>query len=125
MRPEPVGDQVTFDDLSYWARGSGLEIILIFIGAMLLGRLARWVALRTPSRIHRNDKHVFALAQAVAWLATATIWVVAIMLILLRFNVPLTSVVPPATIIGVAVGFGAQRIVADLLSGFFLFAERQ
>ena len=60
-----------------------------------------------------------------AWLATATIWVIAIMMILLRFNVPLTSVVPPATIIGVAVGFGAQRIVADLLSGFFLFAERQ
>jgi small conductance mechanosensitive channel len=30
-----------------------------------------------------------------------------------------------ATVLGVAVGFGAQRIVADMLSGFFLVAERQ
>jgi small conductance mechanosensitive channel len=39
--------------------------------------------------------------------------------------VPLASLVPPATVAGVAVGFGAQRLVQDLLSGFFLFAERQ
>ena len=75
---------MSFDDLAHWARGSGLEIILIFLGAVLAGRFARWAALRMPSRLHRNDKHVFALAQALAWLATATIWVVATMLILSR-----------------------------------------
>ena len=42
-----------------------------------------------------------------------------------RFGVPLSTVVPPATVAGVAVGFGAQRIVQDVLSGFFLLAERQ
>jgi small conductance mechanosensitive channel len=116
---------VSVDDLTHWSRGAGLEIVLIFLGAVLVGRFARWVALRMPSRLHRRDKHMFALAQALAWLATATVWVVAAMLILLKFNLPLTSVVPPATVAGVAVGFGAQRLVADLLSGFFMFAERQ
>jgi small conductance mechanosensitive channel len=33
--------------------------------------------------------------------------------------------VAPATVAGVALGFGAQRIVQDILSGFFIVAERQ
>jgi small conductance mechanosensitive channel len=33
--------------------------------------------------------------------------------------------IAPATVIGVALGFGAQSMVADLLAGFFLFSERQ
>jgi small-conductance mechanosensitive channel len=36
-----------------------------------------------------------------------------------------TSLVAPATVAGVAIGFGAQRVVGDLLSGFFLLSEDQ
>jgi small conductance mechanosensitive channel len=50
---------------------------------------------------------------------------VAVVLVITRLGIPLTSLVPVATVLGVAVGFGAQRIVADMLSGFFLVAERQ
>ncbi len=39
--------------------------------------------------------------------------------------IPLSSLVAPAVVIGAAVGFGAQRLVQDFLSGFFIFAERQ
>src|SRR4029077_12578152 len=46
-------------------------------------------------------------------------------LVLQLFGVPLTTLVAPATVAGVAVGFGAQRIVQDLLAGFFMIAERQ
>ncbi len=114
-----------FDDITDWARGSALEILLIVIGAMLMTRLARWLVAKAPQYLHRDDKHFLALAQAGSWLATASIWFFATLMVLQRFNVPLTGLVPPATVAGVAVGFGAQRIVADLLSGFFLFAERQ
>jgi len=37
----------------------------------------------------------------------------------------LAGLVAPATVAGVALGFGAQRIVQDILAGFFLIAERQ
>jgi moderate conductance mechanosensitive channel len=50
---------------------------------------------------------------------------VAAVLVLQRLGVPLTALIAPATVVGVAVGFGAQRIVQDLLAGFFLVAERQ
>ena len=40
-----------------------------------------------------------------------------------RLGIPLTTLVAPATVIGI--GFGAQQVVGDLLAGFFLFSERQ
>ena len=38
---------------------------------------------------------------------------------------PIGSLVAPAAVIGAALGFGAQRIVQDLLSGFFIITEKQ
>jgi small conductance mechanosensitive channel len=70
-------------------------------------------------------KHRHALAEVVTWTALVLIYFVTGLLVLQRLEVPLTSLVAPATVAGVAVGFGAQRIVQDLLSGFFLIAERQ
>ncbi len=42
-----------------------------------------------------------------------------------RLGIPLTTLVAPATVVGIGLGFGAQQMVGDLLAGFFLFAERQ
>ena len=114
---------MTVEDLLDWATGRGLEIVLVGLGSVLLTRVARWVAFRATLRIGREDRHARALAQALAWLASASIYLIATLVILQKCNLPLTSLVPPATVAGVAVGFGAQKIVSDLLSGFFLFAK--
>jgi small conductance mechanosensitive channel len=53
------------------------------------------------------------------------VYCIAAVLIIRLLGVPLTSFVAPATVVGVALGFGAQRIVQDVLSGFFLVTERQ
>lgn len=42
-----------------------------------------------------------------------------------QLGLPLGSLVAPAAVLGAALGFGAQRIVQDLLSGFFLITEKQ
>src|SRR3954452_25059496 len=42
-----------------------------------------------------------------------------------QLGLPLGSLVAPAAVLGAALGFGAQRIVQDLLSGFFIITERQ
>ncbi|MDH4147641.1 MAG: mechanosensitive ion channel family protein, partial [Acidimicrobiia bacterium] len=75
----------------------------------------------SQTEIRRAD----AIARAISWLFNALVSAVAAALVLQRFRVPLATLVPPATIAGVALGFGAQRLVQDLSSGFFLFAERQ
>ena len=133
-----------FRDLSRWARGEGLEIVLLVAGAILLIRMVNWLLARSASglggralwslhpapplddaALGPDVRRRQALTQAMGWLSTALIILVVGGLVAVRFGVPLSTVVPPATVAGVAVGFGAQRIVQDVLSGFFLLAERQ
>jgi small-conductance mechanosensitive channel len=124
-------------DVGLWARGRGLEILLIATGTLLLARLTSWGGNRITERIDANareldavvrseaSKHRHALAQVATWAALVLLYCVAALLILERFGVPLAGLVAPATVAGVALGFGAQRVVQDLLAGFFLVTERQ
>jgi moderate conductance mechanosensitive channel len=124
-------------DVSLWARGSGLEIVLLVTGTILLTRLATWLGAKITGRIDANAretdalvrsetaKHRQALAQVITWASLAIIYCVAAVLIAERLGVPLTSLVAPAAVAGVAIGFGAQRLVQDILAGFFIVTERQ
>jgi small-conductance mechanosensitive channel len=124
-------------DLSRWARGSGLEIVLLVSGAVLLTRFATWFGAKTTARIDALDqdsdalvrseaaKHRHSVTQVVTWASLALIYCITGALVLERFGVPVTSLVAPATIAGVALGFGAQRVVQDILAGFFIITERQ
>jgi small-conductance mechanosensitive channel len=124
-------------DVSLWTRGNGLEIVLLVIGTVLLTRLATWLGARITAQIDANaretdalvrseaSKHRQALAQVITWSVLAVIYCVAAIAIAQRFGVPLTSLVAPAAVLAVALGFGAQRLVQDILSGFFIVTERQ
>ena len=124
-------------DVTLWARGSGLEIVLIMTGTILLTRLATWLGGRITGRIDANaretdalvrseaSKHRHALAQVITWATLAIIYCVAAVAIAARLGIPLTSLVAPAAVVGVALGFGAQRVVQDILAGFFIVTERQ
>ena len=124
-------------DVSVWARGSGLEIVIIVTGTILLTRLATWLGAKITTRIDATaretdalvrseaSKHRHALAQVITWAALAIIYCVAAVAIVERFGIPVTSLVAPAAVAGVALGFGAQRVVQDILAGFFIITERQ
>ena len=122
-----------------WARGKGLEVVLIVLASILLARGIHYVGTKISAHLSRlakqqirdefvlseRNKHVAAIVQALEWASVALIYSISFVLILIRFDVPITTLVAPATVLGVALGFGAQRIVQDLLAGFFIFAERQ
>ncbi|MCP3997401.1 MAG: mechanosensitive ion channel family protein [bacterium] len=57
--------------------------------------------------------------------ATAVIYTVAILIALAEFDIDLGPLVASAGIAGIALGFGAQSIVKDFLSGFFMLVEDQ
>jgi small-conductance mechanosensitive channel len=127
----------SLSDFTHWARGSLLEIILLVTGAILLTRFATWfggkITARIDARDHDSDalvrsesaKHRHSVIQVITWTSLALIYCIAGVLILSRFGVPVTSLVAPAAIAGVALGFGAQRVVQDILAGFFIITERQ
>jgi small conductance mechanosensitive channel len=124
-------------DVSAWLRGSGLEIVLIVTGAILLTRSATWLSGRITARIDRQGgetdavlrseaaKHRHAVTQVGTWTVLVLVYCLTAVLVIDRLGLPLTGFVAPATVVGVALGFGAQRIVQDVLAGFFVVVERQ
>ena len=122
-----------------WLWNDLLVATLVVLGAMLIGRFAHWVLIAYRSSLERQvratvahgglaseeSKRSRALVQAIDWVVKALIYSVAGILAVRQLGVPLTTLVAPATVAGVALGFGAQEMVADLLAGFWLFAEHQ
>jgi moderate conductance mechanosensitive channel len=126
-----------FADLLDWLRGRGLEIVLIVLASVLLARFVTWLGNRITSRIDAQStggdalvrseaaKHRHSLTQVLQWAAMVLIYAIAVFFVLERLGVPVTGLVAPATVLGVGLGFGAQRIVQDVLAGFFIITERQ
>jgi small-conductance mechanosensitive channel len=126
----------TLQDLSQWLLTKGLHIVLVVLLAVIITRLIRWVAGRISTRLTKGDerdatvrsetvKHGQAVASVISSVAIALLYVVVAVDIANQLGLPLGSLVAPAAVLGAALGFGAQRIVQDLLSGFFLITEKQ
>ncbi|MEU1431305.1 mechanosensitive ion channel family protein [Nocardia sp. NPDC005746] len=120
-----------------WLRSSGLEIVLLVVGTMLFSRGANYVRDRITRRIDAGfrssdslvrseaSKHRHALAQVITWVVLSIVYFLVSLEVLRRLGFELGGLVAPAAVLGAALGFGAQRIVQDLLAGFFLITERQ
>ncbi|MGY1834883.1 mechanosensitive ion channel family protein [Blastococcus sp. SYSU DS0510] len=124
-------------DVLDWLAGRGLEVVLIGLGSVLLARFVGWVGDKITDRIDRNStggdalvrseaaKHRHSLTQVLTWALVVLIYSISVFFILDRLGIPVTGLVAPATVLGVGLGFGAQRIVGDVLAGFFIITERQ
>lgn len=127
----------SLSDFSTWLRSSALEIVMLVTGAVLVARAvtwtSRWLTARIDLRIPATDaltrsetaKHRHAVTGVVTGVFLALLYFITGILVLQRLGVPLASLVAPATVAGVALGFGAQRVVQDFLAGFLIVAERQ
>ncbi len=132
-----LGAVAPLTDIGLWARSSGLEIVLLVTGAILATRFASWLGGRITARIDAQagdvdavlrteaSKHSHAVVLVVTWSVLVLLYCLAAVLVVQRLGLPLTGFVAPAAVAGVALGFGAQRIVQDVLAGFFMVAERQ
>jgi small conductance mechanosensitive channel len=120
-----------------WLSSSGLAVSLTVLGAVLMARLVNWGGSKITDRIDNNykqgdalvrseaTKHRHSVAQVITWVIITIIYVIATMKVLDQLNLPIGSLVAPATVLGAALGFGAQRVVQDILAGFFIITERQ
>ncbi|QNG19362.1 mechanosensitive ion channel family protein [Rhodococcus triatomae] len=120
-----------------WAADTGLAVALTVLTAVLVVRFVNWGGGRITDRIDANyrlgdalvrseaSKHRHSVAQVITWVVITIVWIIAIVQILDRLGLPIGSLVAPATVLGAALGFGAQRVVQDILAGFFIITERQ
>jgi moderate conductance mechanosensitive channel len=124
-------------DLTEWLQTKGLPILLLLVGSVVAARLIHWTAGSIARRLDEDFegtgalvrpetvKHRQAVAAVVSWVSIATLYIMVGVEITSILRIPIGGVVAPAAVLGGALGFGAQRIVQDLLSGFFIIAEKQ
>jgi small-conductance mechanosensitive channel len=116
-----------------WLRDVGLPILLTVVVALVATLILRVVVARFKRKLEQtphlseagNLQRAATLAHALSATFVVVVWVVAGMLILNYLDVPLAPFIASAGIVGVALGFGAQSIVKDTLTGFFILLENQ
>jgi moderate conductance mechanosensitive channel len=124
---------VTSVSLGEWVFGSGLRIAVIAILAYVVVRIIAATARRLEEELGRQEtpdmverlKRARTLSRLVQNALTATIVVIAALMMLRELRVDITPILTSAGILGLAVGFGAQTVVKDLIAGFFLTFENQ
>lgn len=115
---------------------SGLRIALIVVAGYVGVRGLRAALQRLESLLIRAGeatetvpgaarKRVATLTGLIRTLAVVAIWAVVGTIALDQLGLDITPILAGAGIAGLAVGFGAQNLVRDLISGFFLVLENQ
>lgn len=119
-----------------WALRTPLQVAFIVAAAIgatwLVGLVIRRVTSgvarvqeRVPGEIVRAEQRRSALSSALRSVAVGAIWSVAVITIIGALGVNLGAFVAVATVIGGAIGFGAQQVVRDLIAGMYVVAEDQ
>ena len=108
------------------ARVTG-TLVLAWLAQRLTARLLR--AFRSRIAPHISDgegaRRAETLARVTRHLANVIIWLSAGMLVLSEVGISVAPILGAAGVVGLAVGFGAQSLVKDYVSGFFLLLENQ
>ena len=113
------------------AAGAALRIIGIvvaaWIGILIANRSIRTLRARISTRFEDREalKRAETLGRVFRYLASVVITVVAVMLVLAELGVSVAPILGAAGVVGLAVGFGAQSLVKDYFTGFFLLLENQ
>jgi moderate conductance mechanosensitive channel len=123
--------QAHCDKLLTWLLTSGVRIILILVIAVLVCRLVRMLTERLNFFLQgltdslERQKRAQTLSHIVRTIATTVLFSVTTMTVLSEIGVNLAPILAAAGIGGLAVGFGAQHLVRDVITGFFILLEDQ
>ncbi|MGH9278018.1 MAG: mechanosensitive ion channel family protein [Acidimicrobiales bacterium] len=115
---------------------TGLQIVAIIVVTAILAVVFGKLLRRTVTGLVKRSAFVaepggrytaraHTLAGVTVSLMQVALWTVAVFLILDKLKVNVAPLLAGAGIVGIAVGFGAQSLVKDFVSGFFLLAEDQ
>lgn len=114
-----------------WLLISGLHIAIVTVLALILIRAARVLSTRLIAIIIKQkedpefQKRTQTLGSIIRTISIITILAVASITVLKEFGIEIGPILAAAGIVGLAVGFGAQSLVKDVISGFFILLEDQ
>jgi small conductance mechanosensitive channel len=103
----------------------GVAIVITIVLQLLVRRFRKRLEGSPSATQEINLQRIGTLTTALSTTGIAVVWSVTILIALDKIGVPLGALFASAGIAGIALGFGAQSIVKDSLSGFFILLENQ
>lgn len=104
-------------------------IILFFLGKIILKlmvkRLARIVDDGDDAHTSQEEKRAETLGHIIVSIGNIVIYAIILFMVLNLFGVDIRPILAGAGVIGLAIGFGAQSLVKDFVSGLFILVENQ
>ena len=133
MFGEPLSTGLRLSTLKVWLLGSGLRILIVLTLAYLLlsatgvvvSRLEKSLGTARTAPAPERAKRARTLGDLIGNVFRAAVVGIAGITILGDLGVNTAPILTGAGILGLAVGFGAQTLVKDIISGFFLILEDQ
>ena len=122
-----------FKTVSSWLTTSGIKIIGILITFIILSQMSKWIVKWLERFIREKDplqaveakKRAQTLGKILRHALLTVIAFIAVLMILGELGIQLGPLLATAGIGAVALGFGAQSLVKDVISGFFIILEDQ
>lgn len=120
----------------WWGTFGSFAIVAIRIAVMVIGawlitgllqRTVRKLRERIANRMDDREsaKRAETLGRVMRYLIAVVISLITVMLVLAELGVSVAPILGAAGVVGLAVGFGAQSLVKDYFTGFFLLLENQ
>jgi len=122
-----------FKSILAWMTSSGIKIIGIIIGLLIIHQMSKWIIKWIEKFIPGKDlleitetkKRAHTLGNILRHALLILVVLIAIMMILGELGIQLGPLLATAGIGAVAIGFGAQSLIKDIISGFFIILENQ
>jgi small conductance mechanosensitive channel len=119
--------------VGHWFATHGINFLILFAGAFIVVRAAGLaiehlqfkLARRYAPTDHEWQRRATTLGGILRSLVHVTVGFIAILMVLRELSIDVMPILTGAGIAGLAIGFGAQGLVRDVISGFFLILEDQ
>ncbi|HCO18854.1 MAG TPA: mechanosensitive ion channel protein MscS [Tissierellales bacterium] len=110
--------------------GKAVAIAVIFIAIFIITRVVNHIVDKTMNnrrltKLQINDRRMNTLSEILKKVVKYILVFIGIVVSLDLFNINTTSIIATAGIGGLAIGFGAQSLVKDIITGFFILLEDQ
>lgn len=118
------------ESVGMWAMTSGLQIVLVLVLMVVavkvvnigIERVFRFKKEKSDEELHKRADTLRGIVRSALIIV---IFILSGMMILEKLGIEIGPLLAAAGVIGLAVGFGAQKIVEDVISGFFILLEDQ
>jgi small conductance mechanosensitive channel len=124
--------EILLESTKVWVLNHVIPIVLIVILAWIARKILKIVIKRFEKSLEQEGvvtservKRAKTLSGIISTSISAIIYAVALMMLITECGVNIAPLIAGAGIAGLAIGFGAQSLVKDVISGFFLIMEDQ